>query len=160
MWGIRTMSILKLLANNKKARHDFFFEELFEAGVVLTGTEIKSVRNGGINLRDSFARIDDGEVWVHNMRISPYEKGNRYNTDPLRPKKLLLNRQEIRKLLAATTQKGLTLIPARAYMNHKGLVKVELAIARGKKLYDKRADIAKRDAERSMDRSARSKERW
>ncbi len=154
------MSILKLLANNKKARHDFFFEELFEAGVVLTGTEIKSVRNGGINLRDSFARIDDGEVWVHNMRISPYEKGNRYNTDPLRPKKLLLNRQEIRKLLAATTQKGLTLIPARAYMNHKGLVKVELAIARGKKLYDKRADIAKRDAERSMDRSARSKERW
>lgn len=154
------MSILKLLANNKKARHDFFFEELFEAGVVLTGTEIKSVRNGGINLRDSFARIDDGEVWVHNMRISPYEKGNRYNTDPLRPKKLLLNRQEIRKLVAATTQKGLTLIPARAYMNHKGLVKVELAIARGKKLYDKRADIAKRDAERSMDRSARSKERW
>ncbi len=154
------MSILKLLANNKKARHDFFFEELFEAGVVLTGTEIKSVRNGGINLRDSFARIDNGEVWVHNMRISPYEKGNRYNTDPLRPKKLLLNRQEIRKLVAATTQKGLTLIPARAYMNHKGLVKVELAIARGKKLYDKRADIAKRDAERSMDRSARSKERW
>ena len=126
----------------------------------MTGTEIKSVRNGGINLRDSFARIDNGEVWVHNMRISPYEMGNRYNTDPLRPKKLLLNRQEIRKMNAATTQDGLTLIPVRAYMNHKGLVKLELAIAKGKKIYDKRADIAKRDAERSMDRSTRSKERW
>lgn len=154
------MSIIKLLANNKKARHEYFFEELFEAGIVLTGTEIKSVRNGGINLRDSFARIDNGEVWVHNMRISPYEMGNRYNTDPLRPKKLLLNRQEIRKMNAATTQDGLTLIPVRAYMNHKGLVKLELAIAKGKKIYDKRADIAKRDAERSMDRSTRSKERW
>ncbi len=154
------MSIIKLMANNKKARHDYFFEELFEAGIVLTGTEIKSVRNGGINLRDSYARIENGEVWVYNMRISPYDKGNRYNTDPLRPKKLLLNRQEIRKLNAATTQDGLTLIPSRAYMNHKGLVKLELAIARGKKLYDKRADIAKRDAERSMDRSVRGKERW
>jgi SsrA-binding protein len=154
------MSILKLLANNKKARHDYFFVEMFEAGLVLTGTEIKSVRNGGINLRDSFARIDNGEVWVYNMRISPYEKGNRFNTDPLRPKKLLLNKQEIRKLTAATTQKGQTLIPSRAYMNHKGLVKLELAIAQGKKLYDKRADIAKRDAERSMDRSARSRERF
>lgn len=154
------MSILKLLANNKKARHDYFFVEMFEAGLVLTGTEIKSVRNGGINLRDSFARIDNGEVWVFNMRISPYEKGNRYNTDPLRPKKLLLNKQEIRKLTEATTQKGQTLIPARAYMNHKGLVKLELAIAQGKKLYDKRADIAKRDAERSMDRSVRNKGRF
>lgn len=154
------MSIIKLMANNEKARHDYFFEELFEAGIVLTGTEIKSVRNGGINLRDSYARIENGEVWVYNMRISPYDKGNRYNTDPLRPKKLLLNRQEIRKLNAATTQDGLTLIPSRAYMNHKGLVKLELAIARGKKLYDKRADIAKRDAERSMDRSVRGKERW
>ncbi|HPF18174.1 MAG: SsrA-binding protein SmpB [Bacillota bacterium] len=153
------MSVLKLLANNKKARHDYFFEELFEAGLVLTGTEIKSVRNGGINLRDSFARIENGEVWVYNMRISPYDMGNRYNTDPLRPKKLLLNRQEIRKFTDATTRKGLTLIPVRAYMNHRGLVKLELAIARGKKLYDKRADIAKRDAERSMDRSARNKER-
>ena len=153
------MSILKLLANNKKARHDYFLEQIFEAGLVLTGTEIKSVRNGGVNLRDSFARIDGGEVWVHNMHISPYEKGNRYNTEPLRPKKLLLNKQEIRKLLAETTQNGLTLIPVQVYMNHKGLVKMELAVARGKKTYDKRADIAKRDAGRDMDRVMKSKVR-
>jgi SsrA-binding protein len=153
------MSIIKLLANNKKARHDYFLDEIFEAGLVLTGTEIKSVRNGGVNLRDSFARIDGGEVWVYNMHISPYEKGNRYNTDPLRPKKLLLNKQEIRKLLAETTQKGLTLIPVQVYMNHKGLVKLELAVARGKKLYDKRADIAKRDADRDMDRVTKGKVR-
>ncbi len=153
------MSILKLLANNKKARHDYFLEQIFEAGLVLTGTEIKSVRNGGVNLRDSFARIDGGEVWVHNMHISPYEKGNRYNTEPLRPKKLLLNKQEIRKLLAETTQNGLTLIPVQVYMNHKGLVKMELAVARGKKTYDKRADIAKRDASRDMDRVMKSKVR-
>lgn len=153
------MSILKLLANNKKARHEYFLDEIFEAGLVLTGTEIKSVRNGGINLRDSFARIDGGEVWVYNMNISPYEKGNRYNTEPLRPKKLLLNKQEIRKLLADSTQKGLTLIPVRVYMNHRGLVKMELAVARGKKLYDKRADIAKRDADRDMDRVTKGKGR-
>lgn len=153
------MSIIKLLANNKKARHDYFLDEIFEAGLVLTGTEIKSVRNGGVNLRDSFARIEGGEVWVYNMHISPYEKGNRYNTEPLRPKKLLLNKQEIRKLLAETTQKGLTLIPVQVYMNHKGLVKLELAVARGKKLYDKRADIAKRDADRDMDRVAKGKVR-
>ncbi len=153
------MSILKLLANNKKARHDYFLEQIFEAGLVLTGTEIKSVRNGGVNLRDSFARIDGGEVWVHNMHISPYEKGNRYNTEPLRPKKLLLNKQEIRKLLAETTQNGLTLIPVQVYMNHKGLVKMELAVARGKKTYDKRADIAKRDAGRDMDRVIKNKVR-
>lgn len=153
------MSIIKLLANNKKARHDYFLDEIFEAGLVLTGTEIKSVRNGGVNLRDSFARIEGGEVWVYNMHISPYEKGNRYNTEPLRPKKLLLNKQEIRKLLAETTQKGLTLIPVQVYMNHKGLVKLELAVARGKKLYDKRADIAKRDADRDMDRITKGKVR-
>jgi SsrA-binding protein len=156
----KRMSVLKLLANNKKARRDYFFEELFEAGLVLTGTEIKSVRNGGINLRDSFARVENGEVWAYNMRISPYDKGNRYNTDPLRPKKLLLHKGEIRKLDAAISQKGLTLIPARAYLNHKGLVKLELAVARGKKLYDKRADIAQRDAERSMERSTKDRERW
>lgn len=153
------MSIQKLLANNKKARHEYFLDEIYEAGLVLTGTEIKSVRMGGVNLRDSFARIDNGEVWAYNMHISPYEQGNRYNTEPLRPKKLLLNKQEIRKLIGDTTQKGLTLIPVRVYLNHKGLVKMELAVARGKKLYDKRADIAKRDAGRDMDRIAKGRDR-
>lgn len=153
------MSMQKLVANNKKARHDFFFEEIFEAGLVLTGTEIKSVRQGGVNLRDSFARVENGEVWVYNVYISPYEQGNRYNTEPLRPKKLLLNKQEIRKFLDATTQKGLTLIPVKLYINHKGLVKMEVAIARGKKLYDKREDIAKRDAGRDMDRLSKGKMR-
>lgn len=151
---------MKVVANNKKARRDYFFEEMFEAGIALTGTEIKSVRNGGINLRDSFARVEGGEVWVHNLHISPYDKGNRYNADPLRPRKLLLNRREIRRLDEAVSQKGLTLIPARAYINNRGLLKIELAIARGKKLYDKRADIVKRDAERAMERSEKHRERW
>jgi len=153
------MSIQKLLANNKKARHDFFLDEIFEAGLVLSGTEIKSVRKGGVNLRDSFARVENGEVWVYNMNISPYEQGNRYNTEPLRPKKLLLNKQEIRKLNDEITLKGLTLIPIRVYLNHKGLVKLELAVARGKKLYDKREDTAKRDANRDMDRTMKNKGR-
>ena len=153
------MSIQKLVANNKKARHDYFFDEIFEAGLVLTGTEIKSVRKGGVNLRDSFARVENDEVWAYNVHISPYEQGNRYNSEPLRPKKLLLNKQEIRKFLDATTQKGLTLVPVKLYINHKGLVKMEVAIARGKKLYDKREDIAKRDADRDMDRIAKGKTR-
>ncbi len=147
----------KLIANNKKARHDYFFEELYEAGIVLTGTEIKSVRAGGISLKDSFAKIDKGEVWVYNMHISPYEQGNRYNTQPLRPKKLLLHRKEIRKLIGYTAQDGLTLVPAQVYINPKGLVKVELAVARGKKLYDKRADLAKKDAARNIERSMKQR---
>jgi len=154
------MSIQKLVANNKKARHDFFFEEIFEAGLVLTGTEIKSVRQGAVNLRDSFARVENGEVWAYNVHISPYEQGNRYNSEPLRPKKLLLNKQEIRKLLDATTQKGLTIVPVKMYINYKGLVKMEIAIAKGKKLYDKREDIAKRDAGRDIDRMAKGKSRF
>lgn len=153
------MSIQKLVANNKKARHDFFFEEIFEAGLVLTGTEIKSVRKGGVNLRDSYARVENGEVWAYNVHISPYEQGNRYNSEPLRPKKLLLHKQEIRKLVDATMQKGLTVVPVKMYLNHKGLVKMEIAIARGKKLYDKRQDIAKRDADRDMDRITKDKTR-
>lgn len=153
------MARIKQIASNKKARHDYFFEELYEAGIVLTGTEIKSIRSGGVNLRDSFARVDGGEVWVYGMHISPYDKGNRFNEEPLRPRKLLLNRREIRKLEAAVSQKGLTLIPVRLYINERGLAKIELAVARGKKLYDKRSDLAKRDAERSMERAARELER-
>ena len=147
----------KLIANNKKARHDYFFEDTYEAGVALTGTEIKSVRAGGVNLRDSFAKVEKGEVFVYNMNIAPYEKGNRYNTDPLRPKKLLLHKGEIRRLETAVMQDGLTLVPSKGYLNHKGLVKQELAVARGKKLYDKRADIAKKDAARSMERSKKNR---
>ena len=142
----------KLLANNKKARHDYFIEEVYEAGLVLTGTEIKSLRQGRVNLKESYAKIEKGEVLIYNMHISPYEQGNRYNVDPLRERKLLLHKQEIRKLIGYTTQKGLTLVPLQIYINEKGLVKMEIAVARGKKLYDKREDIAKRDAGRRMDR--------
>ena len=142
----------KLLANNKKARHDYFIEEVYEAGLVLTGTEIKSLRQGRVNLKESYAKIEKGEVFIYNMHISPYEQGNRYNVDPLRARKLLLHKQEIRKLIGYTTQKGLTLVPLQIYINEKGLVKMEIAVARGKKLYDKREDIAKRDAGRRMDR--------
>lgn len=151
------MGVGKLLENNKKARHDYFFLETMECGVVLTGTEIKSVRSGGISLRDSYAKVQNGEVWVYSMHIAPYDKGNRYNSDPLRPKKLLLHKSEIRRLTGQTTQDGLTLIPSRVYLNEKGLVKLELAVAKGKKLYDKRADIAKRDSERDMDRSRKER---
>ena len=142
----------KIVAQNRKARHDFFFEEVYEAGLVLTGTEIKSVRAGGVNLRDSFAKVDaNGEVWVYNMHISPYEKGNRFNADPLRPKKLLLNKREIRKLVGFTSQQGLTLIPVDVYLV-RGKAKMSLAVARGKKLYDKREDIKKRDQSRDAAR--------
>ena len=147
----------KLIANNKKARHDYFFEDTYEAGIALTGTEIKSIRAGGVNLRDSYAKVEKGEVFVYNMNIAPYEKGNRFNTDPLRPKKLLLHRGEIRRLETAVMQDGLTLVPSKVYLNHKGLVKLELAVAKGKKLYDKRADIAKKDAARNMERSMKSR---
>ena len=146
----------KILSQNKKARHDYFFEETYEAGIVLTGTEIKSVRSGGVNLRDSFAKVENGEVWVYNMHISPYEQGNRYNSDPLRPKKLLLNKKEIRKLIGYTQQDGLTLIPVEIYLV-RGRAKMELAVAKGKKLYDKRQDIAKRDAGRDMERSMKNR---
>lgn len=137
----------KILANNKKARHDYFIEEVYEAGIVLTGTEIKSMRQGRLNLKESYAKIEGNELILYGMHISPYEQGNRFNVDPLRPRKLLLHRQEIRKLIGYTTQKGLTLVPLSVYINEKGLAKMELAVARGKKLYDKRDDMAKRDAE-------------
>ena len=146
------MAERKLISNNKKARHDYFIEEEYEAGIVLTGTEIKSVRAGGINLRDSFAKVENSEVFVYNMHISPYEKGNRFNTDPLRPKKLLLHKKEIRKLLGYFTRDGLTLVPLDVYLDKRGRAKMTLAVAKGKKLYDKREDIAKRDAARNIDR--------
>jgi SsrA-binding protein len=141
----------KTIATNKKARHEYFIEEKFEAGIVLTGTEVKSLRQGRANLQDSFAVIKNGEVFVHGMHISPYDQGNRFNHDPVRVRKLLLNRHEINKLIGLTQKKGFTLIPLSLYFK-KGLVKVELAVCRGKKLYDKRQDIAKRDAAREIER--------
>lgn len=148
----------KLVANNKKAYHDYFIEETYEAGIVLTGTEIKSVRQGRVSIKESYAKIEKGELILYGMNISPYEQGNRYNVDPLRPRKLLLHKQEIRKLIGYTTMKGLTLVPLRMYINEEGRAKVEIAVARGKKNYDKRDDIAKRDAKRDMDR--KMKERY
>lgn len=145
----------KLVANNKKARHDYFIEEVYEAGIVLTGTEIKSIRAGKVSIKESYAKIENGEMIVYGMNISPYEQGNRFNVDSLRPRKLLLHKQEIRKLIGYTTLKGLTIVPLTVYINEDGRAKMEIAVARGKKLYDKRDDIAKRDAERRMAKAAR-----
>ena len=145
----------KLVANNKKARHDFFIEEVYEAGIVLTGTEIKSVRQGKVSIKESYAKIENEEMILYGMNISPYEQGNRFNVDPLRPRKLLLHKREIMKLIGYTTLKGLTLVPLRMYINDRGRAKVEIAVARGKKLHDKRHDIAKRDADRRMQQAVR-----
>ncbi|MGF7056660.1 SsrA-binding protein SmpB [Brassicibacter mesophilus] len=139
----------KILATNRKARHDFFIEEAFETGIALTGTEVKSFRQGKVNLKESYAVIEDGEVYVCGMHVSPYEQGNIYNVDPLRKRKLLLHKREIRKLIGYITQQGYSLVPLSAYLKN-GKVKIELSIAKGKKLYDKRQDIAKKDAERRM----------
>lgn len=145
----------KTIVQNRKARHEYFIEECFEAGIALTGTEVKSLRLGRANLQDSYAVIKNGEVFVYGLHISPYDMGNRFNHDPMRPRKLLLNRYEINKLIGHTKKKGLTLIPLSLYFK-KGLVKVELAVCRGKKLYDKREDIARRDAAREIDRRMKS----
>ena len=139
----------KTLARNKKARHNYFIEESMEVGLVLTGTEVKSMRQGKVNIKDSYAQIENGEVFVINMHVSPYEQGNIYNTDPLRKRKLLLHKKEINKLTGYTTQKGYSLIPLALYLKN-GKVKMELSVAKGKKLYDKRDSIAKRDAERRI----------
>ena len=147
-----------MVANNKKARHDYFIEEVYEAGIVLTGTEIKSVRSGKVSIKESYAKIENGEMIVYGMNISPYEQGNRFNVDPLRPRKLLLHKQEIRKLIGYTTIKGLTLIPLNMYINEDGRAKMQLAVARGKKNYDKRDDMAKKDAARKIDQAM--KQRW
>ncbi len=151
-------SQIKIVATNKKARHDYFIEDTIEAGIVLTGTEVKSIRQGKVNIKDSYANIENGEVFLYNMHISPYEQGNIYNVDPLRVRKLLLNRREIRKLIGLTTIKGYTLVPLSLYFKN-GKVKVELAIAKGKKLYDKRETIAKRDAERKIQQIEKEKYR-
>ncbi|MDD7178300.1 MAG: SsrA-binding protein SmpB [Lachnospiraceae bacterium] len=144
-------SNFKLIANNKKARHDYFLEETFEAGVELHGTEVKSLRQGHCSIKEAFIHIENGEVIIYGMHISPYEKGNIFNKDPLRPKRLLLHKKEIMRLLGKIKEKGYTLIPVQVYFKGS-LVKVEIALARGKKLYDKRQDIAKKDARREAER--------
>ena len=144
---------MKVIANNKKARHEYFLDEVYEAGLVLTGTEIKSIRNGKVSIKEAYAKIIDGEVLILGMNISPYEQGNRFNVDPLRPRKLLLHRREINKLIGKLKVGGVTLIPLRIYLNDRGRAKIEIAVARGKKLYDKRESIAKRDTERKMQRA-------
>jgi SsrA-binding protein len=141
----------KIVAQNKKARHEFFIEQVLEAGIVLSGTEVKSIRQGKVNLKDSYASIDNGEVIVNGMHISPYEQGNISNKDPMRNRKLLLHKAEINKLIGLTQQKGLALVPLQLYFK-KGKVKIEIAVAKGKKLYDKRDDLAERDAKREIDR--------
>jgi SsrA-binding protein len=153
------MSGIKVIASNRKARHDYFIEETYETGIVLKGTEVKSIRKGRVNLKDSYAQVDGGEVFIYNMHISPYEQGNIYNVDPVRTRKLLLNKSEINKLIGYTMQKGMTLVPLKIYLNNKGLVKMELAVAEGKKLYDKRYDIAKKDAQRRMEKEMKERQR-
>ena len=142
---------IKVLAENRKARHEYFIESTYECGIALVGTEVKSIRMGKVNIKDSYVRIKNGEAFVIGMHVSPYEKGNIFNRDPFRERKLLLHKREIRKLLALSQADGYSLIPLKLYLRD-GKVKLELAVAKGKKLYDKRHDFAERDARRAMDR--------
>lgn len=148
----------KIVATNRKAFHDYFIEETHEAGVALTGTEIKSVRAGAVNLRDSYAQVRDGEMWMQNVHISPYEAGNRFNVDPYRPRKLLLHRKEILRLMGRAQEKGLTIVPLRMYLK-KNRAKVEIALVKGKKQYDKRETIGKRDSDREIERAMKERQR-
>lgn len=141
----------RLIANNKKAYHDYFIEEKYETGIVLHGTEVKSLRMGKCSIKEAFVHIDQGEVFIYGMHISPYEKGNIFNKDPLRPKKLLMHRNQIMKLQGQLSEKGYTLVPLQVYFK-EGLAKVEIGLAKGKKLYDKRQDIAKKDQRRENER--------
>lgn len=147
---------IKLIANNKKAYFDYFIEDKYEAGIALHGTEVKSLRMGKCSIKESYIRIENGEVFIYNMHISPYEKGNIFNKDPLRVRKLLMHRQEINKIAGRVTQKGYTLVPLQVYFKGS-LVKVEVGLARGKKLYDKREDIAKKDQRREAEKDFKVK---
>ncbi|MBQ7300149.1 MAG: SsrA-binding protein SmpB [Clostridia bacterium] len=148
----------KIIANNKKAYHDYFVDETMEAGIQLFGTEVKSLRQGGVNLKDSYCYIEDGEIFATGVHISPYEKGNIYNRDPLREKKLLMHKREILRLLGKVGQEGVTLVPLSLYFSGSR-VKLELGICRGKKLYDKREDLAKKQAARDVERYTKSRNR-
>lgn len=146
----------KIIASNRKARHEFFIEETLEAGIVLKGTEVKSIRQGRVNIKEAYAVVEFGEIFIYNMHISPYDHGNIQNVDPIRKRKLLLNKREIGKLAGLVSQKGKTLVPLSIYLKN-GLVKVELSVAQGKKLHDKRETIAKKEAERRIEREVRGK---
>ena len=150
---------IKVLVQNRKARHEYFILETFECGIELYGTEVKSLRNGKANLTDAYASIDNGEVFIKGMNISPFEKGNIFNRDPLRERKLLMHKREILKLSQQLKENGLSLVPLKVYLKNS-LVKVELALVKGKKLYDKREDIAKRDAKRNMDRAIKNNSKY
>ena len=150
---------MKIICTNRKARRDYEILETMEAGLVLVGTEVKSLREGHAQLKDSFAAIDDGELYLYNAHINPYRMGNRFNHEPTRTRKLLMHEREIRRLIGKIREKGLTLIPLRLYFNDAGRVKVELGLARGKRSYDKRREIAERDAKREMRRAVKDKER-
>ncbi len=144
---------MKIIAQNRKARHDYDILETYEAGIVLQGSEIKSVRDGRVNLKDSYAKVRNGELWLYDMHISPYDKASYFNHDPLRPRKLLLHRKEINRLMGKVQERGLTLIPLKIYINDRGWAKVELALARGRKLHDKRKKIIEREIRRELERA-------
>lgn len=148
----------KNIAENRKARHDYFIEESYEAGIVLQGTEVKSCRLGRVNLKDGYAQVENGELFLNNVHISPYEQGNRFNHEPLRKRKLLMHRSEIIRLFSKVREKGLTLVPLRIYFR-QGRVKLEVGLAKGKKSYDKRDDVAARDAQREIARALRGRQR-
>ncbi len=149
----------RVIATNKKAYHDYFVDETFECGIALTGTEVKSLRQSRASLRDSFATVRGGEVWLHGVHISPYSHGNRANVEPTRPRKLLLHKQEIRYLLGKTKERGHTLVPLKLYFTEANIAKVEIGLARGKKQYDKRASIAAKDQQRDVERALRDRQK-
>ncbi len=148
----------KVIAQNKKAYHDYFIEDTYEAGIVLQGTEIKSIRAGRVNLKDSYAKIEKGEAFLHNMHISPYEQGNRYNHDPMRTRKLLLHKKEIAKLIGITKEQGYSLVPVKLYLKN-GYAKVLIGLAKGKKNYDKREDLKQKEAKRDIERAFRERQK-
>lgn len=149
---------MKIITENRKARHDYTIEESFEAGIELKGTEVKSLRAGKANLKDSFAIIENGELYLHGMHISPYEQGNIFNVEPMRPRKLLMHKKEIMRLLGKTKEQGLTLVPLKAYFK-KDKIKIELALAKGKKLYDKRDAAAEKSAKREIEKAMKERSR-
>lgn len=150
------MEKVKVITENRKARHDYHILETYEAGIELKGTEVKSLRSGKANLKDSYAQVESGELFLFNMHISPYEQGNRFNVDPVRKRKLLMHKKEIMRLLGKTKEKGLTLVPLKAYFT-RGKVKIELALAKGKKLYDKREAQAEKSAQRDIDKALKQR---
>lgn len=147
----------KLIANNKKARYEYFVEETYEAGIVLVGTEVKSMRLGKVSIKEAYAEHKEGELYIKNMHISPYEMGSSFNVDSLRTRKLLLHKREIKKLQGLASQDGYTLIPLQVYLNDRGLIKIQIGVCKGKKLYDKRESIAKKDVERRLQKEFKGK---